>query len=279
MVPQTKRHLLLLPLILSLLQLLGKTPVFCRAWITPLAPTTATRSTFVQPRTAALLLTPTDDSDSLGKEKVDKVSSEAQNSSNTATKEREPKTSTEETIAGEKKDQEEDNDNDDDDDDEYEYIEYETLTEADYLGSEWAVGTCFDNNNGKIQETWVRLVTKEDKNIAIWGDSSEGTWSLDVASQFFSISKEYLWGKQIWAGVVDDYYFVQGTVRGWTYLTPASVLGQWQGKRLGVDPEEAGTPPWFEVEEDDQEEGTEKSGELSSNEEEESREIPSKAED
>jgi hypothetical protein len=144
---------------------------------------------------------------------------------------------------------------DEDDDEEYEYIEYETLKEPDYMGSEWMVGTCWDSNKNKIDETWVRLAAKEEKNIAIWGDGAEGTWSLDLASQFLAISKEYLWGKQIWAGVVDDYYFVQGTVRGWTYLTPASVLAQWQGKRLGVDPEEAGTPPWFEVDEDEEDKG------------------------
>ena len=139
----------------------------------------------------------------------------------------------------------------DEDDDEYEFEEYETLLEKDYLGSEWLVGTCWENDKNNIKETWVRLATKGDKNFAVWGDNSEGSWSFDVASQFLAISKEFLWGKQIWAGVVDDYYFAQGTVRGWTYLTPASVLGQWQAKRLGVDPDEAGTPPWFQVREED----------------------------
>jgi hypothetical protein len=153
---------------------------------------------------------------------------------------------TEKGVITEKKEEEEDNE--EEEDDEYEYEEYEMLKEQDFLGSEWLVGTCWENNNNNIKETWVRLATKGDKNLAVWGDNSEGTWSLDVASQFLAISKEFLWGKQIWAGVVDDYYFVQGTVRGWTYLTPASVVGQWQAKRLGVDPEEAGTAPWFQVE-------------------------------
>jgi hypothetical protein len=141
----------------------------------------------------------------------------------------------------------------DGEDDEYEYEEYEILTEKDFLGSEWLVGTCWENNSNNIKETWVRLATKGDKNLAVWGDNSEGTWSLDVASQFLAISKEFLWGKQIWAGVVDDYYYVQGTVRGWTYLTPASVVGQWQAKRLGIDPEEAGIAPWFQVKEEEDE--------------------------
>ena len=158
-------------------------------------------------------------------------------------------TDTGSAVASTKDDEEED-----DDDDEYEYVEYENLTEEDFLNSEWQVGTCWDNNQNRIDETWARLVVKGDKNVAIWGDNSEGTWSLDVASQFLTISKNYFWGKQIWAGVVDDYYYLKGTVRGWTYLTAASVEGQWQSKRLGVDPEEAGTPPWFEDPEEDVEE-------------------------
>lgn len=142
-----------------------------------------------------------------------------------------------------------------DDDDEYEYIEYENLAESDFLGSEWGLGTCWDNKKSKIDDTWARLIAKGDKNQAVWGDDSEGTWSFDVASQFLTISKNYFWGKKIWAGVVDDYYFLQGTVRGWTYFTAASVEGQWQARRLGVDPEEAGTAPWFLVEEDEDEDG------------------------
>ncbi|CAB9514632.1 expressed unknown protein [Seminavis robusta] len=163
-------------------------------------------------------------------------------------------------------------DDEEDDDDEFEFIEYDDLTEADFLGSEWMVGTCWDSNNNQIKETWVRLAVKGDKNLAVWGDNSEGTWSLDAASQFLAISKNFIWGKQIWAGVVDDYYFVQGTVRGWTYLTPASVLGQWQGKRLGVDPEEAGTAPWFLLEEDDEDNKEEKADDDEEEEQPESKE-------
>ena len=111
---------------------------------------------------------------------------------------------------------------DEDDADEYEYVEYDALTEAEFVGSEWLVGTNWDRRSDAIEETWVRLVVNEDgKNLCYWGDNSEGKWSLDVASQFLSISKESFFGKQIWAGVVDDYYFLQGTVRGWTYLQPA----------------------------------------------------------
>jgi hypothetical protein len=140
-----------------------------------------------------------------------------------------------------------------DDDEEYEFVEYDILTEPEFMGSEWLVGTVMDRNPNKIQETWVRLATDKDgKNVAIWGDNSQGTWSFDVANQFLSISKEQLWGKDIWAGVVDDYYYTQGTVRGWNFFAAAAVRGQWQAKRLGVDPNEAGVAPWFQEDDDDE---------------------------
>jgi hypothetical protein len=141
---------------------------------------------------------------------------------------------------------------DDDDDDEWEYLEYEDLQESDFVNSEWLVGTVFDNNPNKIVETWARCIMSDDSGASsqpcVWGDGSKGKWSFDRASQYFSLSKEHFYGKEIWAGTVDDYYYIQGTVRGWTYITAAEVLGQWQAKRLGVDPEEAGIAPWFEEE-------------------------------
>jgi hypothetical protein len=133
------------------------------------------------------------------------------------------------------------------DEDEFEYVEYDALGETEFVGSEWLVGTNWDSRRDKIDETWVRLVVDEKgKNVCYWGDKSQGKWALDVSTQFLSVSKESFFGKQIWAGVVEDYYFQQGTVRGWNYFASASVVGQWQGKRLGVDPEEAGVAPWFE---------------------------------
>ena len=140
-----------------------------------------------------------------------------------------------------------DNDNDKNDD-EYEYIEYDTLTEAEFVQSEWLIGTNFDRRPDQIIETWCRLIVDDaGKNIAVWGDGAQGTWNLDVASQFLSISKESVWkGKDIWACTVNNYYYLQGTVWGWAYLMPASVLGQWQARRLGVDPDEAGSAPWWE---------------------------------
>jgi hypothetical protein len=139
---------------------------------------------------------------------------------------------------------------DDDDEEEYEEIEYELLTEAEFVNAELLVGTNWDRSPDKIVETWVRLVVDKDgKNVAVWGDGAQGTWKLDVPSQFLSMSKENRFaGKDIWACTVNDYYYFQGTVRGWTYWRPAAVLGQWQARRLGVSKEEAGTPPWFENE-------------------------------
>lgn len=140
-------------------------------------------------------------------------------------------------------------------DDEEEWVEeeYEDLTEQDFYGSEWRVGTLMDGSN-KIVETWCRCVVKDGQFVAIWGDGAEGKWAFDTASQFFSITKDSWggwFGKKIWAGTVDDYYFMDGTVRGWGPISPASVVGQWQMKRLGVDPEEAGTAPWFETDDED----------------------------
>ena len=141
----------------------------------------------------------------------------------------------------------------DDDDDDWELEEFEYLEESDFYGSEWKVGTVMDGKN-KIQETWCRLVVDNGKFRAIWGDKSEGKWNFEPASQFLSISKDTFggwFGKRIWAGTVDDFYFIEGTVRGWSPISPASVIGQWQCKRLGVDPDEAGTAPWFEEREEE----------------------------
>ena len=156
-----------------------------------------------------------------------------------------------------------DNNEDDDDDEEWELEEFENLSEPDFYGSEWKIGTLMDGKQ-KITETWCRCVVKEDGQfLAIWGDGAEGKWNFDATNQFFSISKDTFggWlGKQIWAGSVEDYYFMEGTVRGWSPLSPASVIGQWQMKRLGVAPDEAGVAPWFEeleVEDEDEDEDEE----------------------
>lgn len=149
-------------------------------------------------------------------------------------------------------------DEEEDDDEEWEFEEYEMLTEKDFYNSEWKVGTVMDGSK-KIEETWTRLIVQEGEFICIWGDGSNGKWNFDPASQFLSMSKDSYggWlGKRIWAGNIDDFYYVQGSIRGWSPISPASVVGQWQAKRLGVDKDEAGIAPWFEEEEEVEEEET-----------------------
>jgi hypothetical protein len=143
----------------------------------------------------------------------------------------------------------------DDDEDDWVMEEYENLNESDFYNSEWKVGTLMDGSNN-IKETWTRLIVQDGEFICVWGDGDNGKWNFDAASQFLSMSKETFggWlGKKIWAGTVDDYYFVEGSVRGWGPISPASVIGQWQAKRLGVDKDEAGIAPWFEEDEEEEE--------------------------
>mmetsp|Transcript_22516 Transcript_22516/g.25634 ORF Transcript_22516/g.25634 Transcript_22516/m.25634 type:complete len:247 (+) Transcript_22516:169-909(+) len=148
-----------------------------------------------------------------------------------------------------------DDDDDDDNDDDWEYEEFENLRENDFYDSEWKVGTLMEGQN-KIEETWARLVVKDGEFVCVWGDGASGKWNFDTASQFLSMTKDTIggWlGKRIWAGTTDDYYYVEGTIRGWSPISPASVIGQWQARRLGVDKDEAGIAPWFQDEEEEEE--------------------------
>ena len=165
----------------------------------------------------------------------------------------------------------EEEDEDDDDDDEWEYEEFEILTNEDFYGSEWKVGTLKDKQD-KIEETWVRLLQEGDQ--AIWGDGAKGTWNLDVPNQFLSVSKETFggWGgKKIWACQLDDFYYLEGTVRGWAPWQAANVFAQWQARRLNVDKEEAGVAPWFERMENPDDGELEESSETDEKETEESK--------
>lgn len=155
-------------------------------------------------------------------------------------------------------DDKDDKDDNDDKEEEWEIVEFEELDESDFINSEWKVGTNWYNKPNEIDTTWVRLIIdpESEKNVAIWGDNSKGFWKIDAAAQFFQISKETFggWGgKKLWAGPIEDYYYLQGTVRGWNPIRPASVTGQLQMIRLGVDREEAGVAPWFEDEENENE--------------------------
>mmetsp|Transcript_4920 Transcript_4920/g.7177 ORF Transcript_4920/g.7177 Transcript_4920/m.7177 type:complete len:225 (-) Transcript_4920:67-741(-) len=134
---------------------------------------------------------------------------------------------------------------------EWEYEEYELLTRDDFIASEWKIGT-LDKGSKKIVETWVRFLDRN--NEAVWGDGSQGKWNVDVPNQFITISKESFggwFGKKIWACELDDFYYMEGTVRGWSPVSAANVLAQWQARRLGVDREEAGVAPWFERSDED----------------------------
>lgn len=143
-----------------------------------------------------------------------------------------------------------------DEEDEYEIVEYEDLVEADFYNSEWKVGTNWNRKKDDVDVTWVRLIVDDEgTNVAVWGDGNKGKWKLDESAQFISVSKETFggWGgKKIWAGPMDDYYFMQGTVRGWNPISPASILGLWQMIRLGVDKDEAGIAPWIDQEEEEE---------------------------
>lgn len=145
--------------------------------------------------------------------------------------------------------------------DEWEYEEFEILVNEDFYGSEWKVGTLLKDKN-KIDETWVRFL--QDGDQAIWGDGAKGKWKLDVPNQFLTVSKETIggWGgKKVWACQLDDYYYLEGTVRGWAPWAAANVFAQWQARRLGVEKDEAGIAPWFERENEETEEEVDESGE------------------
>lgn len=141
------------------------------------------------------------------------------------------------------------------DSDEWEYEEFEFLSESDFYSSEWKVGTLMDDKKNEIEETWCRLLLQDGEFVCIWGDGAKGKWNFDKTSQFLSMSKDTFggWlGKQIWAGGIDDFYYLQGTVRGWSPISPASVVGQWQAKRLGISKDEdPGVAPWFQANEED----------------------------
>jgi len=146
-----------------------------------------------------------------------------------------------------------------DDDNEFEEVEFEYMLYDDLLGSEWKIGDLMEGKKN-VKEYWFRLLTNEE---VVWGDNSKGKWKLDERAQFLTISKESFggWlGKSIWACNTDDYYFTQGTIRGWNPLEAATVKGQWQAKRLGCTDEERGIAPWFQEEYENDEQVEEKDG-------------------
>jgi len=124
-------------------------------------------------------------------------------------------------------------------------------SDADIAGSEWKIAIqWFDDDGlpkrgGELQETWLRF--KEDY-VVEWGIGATGVWSLD--GQFLSISRDFAlgWGgKRILSCKLaqkQNEAYIEGMVRGWTPLTAASVMGQWQALRLGIDRTPYGEPFW-----------------------------------
>lgn len=136
--------------------------------------------------------------------------------------------------------------------DDYETVEYDFLTEEEFKDSEWLVSTARYNATGGIYddgitETKVRLETNaKGKMVARWADKAQGDWYFDRARQYLCISKENWVSRTLWVCTVEDYYYLEGPVQGWTLWSPASVLGQWQAIRLGIDEKDAGPAPWFQ---------------------------------
>lgn len=131
---------------------------------------------------------------------------------------------------------------------EYEYIEYDELTEKQFMGSVWLVGTNEADNEGnvtdKVTETKLFLTTDDqDKKVAMWGDCSKGKWYIDNGN--FLASKESLFGRRYWTCYADDFYFMEGTIQGWSLISPAMKLGMFQAIRLDVDKEVMGEAPWI----------------------------------
>jgi len=121
-----------------------------------------------------------------------------------------------------------------------------TYREADFVGSEWKIGVLWRDKE-KIDVTWVRC--KEDGNSE-WGWGANGKWRLEDGS-FLTFTRDFPlgWnGKRLFSARVGaDGNFVEGVVRGWKPFESATIMGQWQAIRLGV--EGRGAAPWFEDEE------------------------------
>jgi len=118
-----------------------------------------------------------------------------------------------------------------------------TYPASDFFGSEWKIGVLWRDKKA-IDVTWVRC--RED-GTAEFGWGAEGRWKLDDGC-FLTFTRDFPlgWnGKRLFsARVGEDPNFVEGVVRGWKPFESASVMGQWQGIRLGV--KDRGVAPWME---------------------------------
>ncbi|KAH8056974.1 hypothetical protein JL722_7198 [Aureococcus anophagefferens] len=105
---------------------------------------------------------------------------------------------------------------------------------------EWKIGVLWRDKE-KIDVTWVRC--KEDGNSE-WGWGASGKWRLEDGS-FLTFTRLPWWSGALLRRGADG-NFVEG-VRGWKPFESATIMGQWQAIRLGV--EGRGAAPWFEDEE------------------------------
>lgn len=118
---------------------------------------------------------------------------------------------------------------------------------ADFAGSEWKIGVLWGEEQD-IEVSWFRC--KADGKSE-WGfkQGNEGRWSLDDGV-YLTVTRNYFlgWnGRRIYsAKVTDDCNYLEGYVRGWKPWEPASIMGQWQAFRLGV--ERPNPPPWVDAE-------------------------------
>ena len=117
-----------------------------------------------------------------------------------------------------------------------------TYAPADFVGSEWKLGVLWRGDD-KIEVTWARCLADGSAEFG-WG--TRGSWRLDEG-RFLTFAREFPlgWnGKRLFSAKVgDDPDFVEGIVRGWKPFESASVMGQWQAIRLGV--ERKGVAPWW----------------------------------
>lgn len=118
---------------------------------------------------------------------------------------------------------------------------------ADFAGSEWKIGVLWGEEED-IEVSWFRC---KDDGKSEWGfrTGNEGRWSLDDGV-YLTVTRDYFlgWnGRRIYsAKVTEDCNYLEGYVRGWKPWEPASIMGQWQAFRLGV--ERPNPPPWVDAE-------------------------------
>ncbi|KAJ1455195.1 hypothetical protein M885DRAFT_617350 [Pelagophyceae sp. CCMP2097] len=129
------------------------------------------------------------------------------------------------------------------DDDDAPVEEAEEAAVYDLDGSEWKVGILW-NGKKKIDVTWIRC---NPGGVARWGLPAEGKWKVEDGN-YATFSRDFFGGwngkRLLSARLQGDGNYLSGYVRGWKPWDTASVLGQFQAIRLGVD-RSAEDAPWL----------------------------------